>query len=180
MKIYQKHLKTFALTVFIISLSCTKEAPELVDEQELITTVRLSIKGPNNSLQEAEWKMDAPNTSTIQLASQTQYEVTISIWDESDPLDIENITNEVKSEADEHQFFYEFAGVEIDFNSATSDVVDSQNNPLYVVSEWNTGALGEGSVQVYLIHDPTTKTSTNRAGFGGATDVQVTFDLRIE
>lgn len=180
MKFYQNLLKAFAFTIFAISISCTKEAPELVDEQELITTVRLAIKGPNNSLQVVEWKMDNSNTNSIQLTPETEYEVTISIWDESDPLYIENITDEVKLEADEHQFFYEFSGVNVVLKTATTDVLDSQNNPLYVVSSWNTGAKGQGTVQVFLIHDPTTKTSTNRAGFGGATDVQVSFDIRIE
>ena len=93
---------------------------------------------------------------------------------------MENITNEVKKEADEHQIFYEFSGVAIEFEQAPSDVLDSYQNPLYVNTLWSTSNSGSGVVRVYLIHEPIQKTGSARSDFGGETDIAVDFTLQIE
>ena len=56
---------------------------------------------------------------------------------------------------------------------------DSANNPLYLNSIWTASSAGTGTARVYLIHEPTTKTSTSRGGFGGETDVEVDFTVVI-
>ena len=53
------------------------------------------------------------------------------------------------------------------------------NNPLFLNSIWTASSAGTGTARVYLIHEPTTKTSTSRGGFGGETDVEVDFTVVV-
>jgi len=169
---------SIALTNLFIS--CDKdEDPELIEEQELITTVVLNITSDGAANQTVRWNMDTNQTPTISLQANQQYQVSVSFLDESDPADTEDITEEVKEEADEHQVFYEFSGVSISYTSGQGDVSDSANNPLYVNSIWTASSAGTGTARVYLIHEPTTKTSTSRGGFGGETDVEVDFTVVV-
>lgn len=63
---------------------------------------------------------------------------------------------------------------------SSSDTLDSNQNPLFVNSLWNTSEAGTGTVRVYLIHEPVTKSSSTRDGFAGETDVTVDFPIIIE
>ena len=45
---------------------------------------------------------------------------------------------------------------------------------------WTTTAVTQGEVRVYLIHEPTSKTGSNRDDFGGETDVEGDFHLDVE
>jgi len=83
-------------------------------------------------------------------------------------------------EADEHQVFFEFSGVPIEFCQAVSDVLDTNQNPLYINSLWSTSSPGSGAVRVYLIHEPIQKNSSDRNGFGGETDVEVDFSILVK
>ena len=179
MKTINYTIQTFLLFSSILFFSCEKEAPELVEEQELITTVTLEFLAEGELSQTLRWQMDNVNPETATLKVNTPYTVRVAFLDESDPGDIEDITQEVQEEADVHQVFFEFSDLNIDFSSGASDVRDSQNNPLYLQSIWNATATGTGTVRVYLIHEPTSKTSTSRSGFGGDTDVAVDFPIRI-
>lgn len=168
-----------SLTLISLFGSCTKEDPELVEEQELITTVVLTLSTSDGSNQLVRWTLDSSETPTITLQANQEYEVSVSFLDESDPEEIENITQEVREEADEHQVFYEFSGVTVSYISGQGDTLDMDENPLYINSLWRANASGSGTVTVYLIHEPVTKTSTSRSGFGGETDVQVDFPIVI-
>ena len=90
---------SIALTSLYIS--CDKdEDPELIEEQELITTVVLNITSDGAANQTVRWNMDTNQTPTISLQANQQYQVSVSFLDESDPADTEDITEEVKEEAD--------------------------------------------------------------------------------
>ena len=177
------HFYTYQiLSIFLFAgfLACTKEDPVLVEEQELITTVALTFSREGAPNETIRWTSDLDQSPLIGLKSNTQYTVSVSFLDESDPGAVENITNEVKKEADEHQIFYEFSGVAIEFKQAPSDVLDSYQNPLYVNTLWSTSNSGSGVVRVYLIHEPIQKTGSARSDFGGETDIAVDFTLQIE
>ena len=169
----------FYLSVFFLLLSCEKETPEIVEEQELITTVELQFQASGEAPQTIRWEVDQTNATTVTLKANTAYEVAITFLDESDPGDVENITEEVQEEADEHQVFYEFSGVTIDLSSGRSDTLDSDGNPVFLHTVWNATATGTGIIKAYLIHEPTSKTSTTRAGFGGETDVAIEIPLTV-
>ena len=172
--------KTLYLLLSLLIISCSKEDPEPINEEELITTVQLTFKTPGITDQTVRWQEGSNNSDIISLAANTQYEVEIIFLDESDPSDIEDITEEVKEEADEHQVFYQFSQLNISLGQSSSDTLDSNQNPLFVNSLWNTSEVGTGTVRVYLIHEPVTKSSSTRDGFAGETDVTVDFPIIIE
>ena len=172
--------KTLYLLLSLLIFSCSKEDPEPINEEELITTVQLTFKSPGITDQTVRWQEGSNNSDIISLAANTQYEVEIIFLDESDPSDIEDITEEVKEEADEHQVFYQFSQLNISLEQSSSDTLDSNQNPLFVNSLWNTSEVGTGTVRVYLIHEPVTKSSSTRDGFAGETDVTVDFPIIIE
>ena len=172
--------KTLYLLLSLLIISCSKDDPEPINEEELITTVQLTFKSPGITDQTVRWQEGSNNSDIISLAVNTQYEVEIIFLDESDPSDIEDITEEVKEEADEHQVFYQFSQLNISLGQSSSDTLDSNQNPLFVNSLWNTSEAGTGTVRVYLIHEPVTKSSSTRDGFAGETDVTVDFPIIIE
>ena len=173
--------KALYLLLSLIIISCSKDdEPEPINEEELITTVQLTFKAAGTTDQIVRWREGSNNSDIITLAANTQYEVGIVFLDESDPSDIEDITEEVKEEADEHQVFYEFSQLNIGLEQSSSDTLDSNQNPVYINSLWNTSEVGSGTVTVYLIHEPVTKSSSTRDGFAGETDVAVDFLITIE
>ena len=174
------YTKNTLLFLFLISVSsCSKDTPEVVNEEELITTVVLNFSTQGEPDQTVRWETEAANSAEIILKANAEYDVQITFLDESDPNDIENINEEIIEEADEHQVFYEFSGVSVTYGQGSSDALDSNQNPVYINSIWNTSAANSGIVRVFLIHEPTTKSSTTRDGFGGETDVSVDIPIRI-
>ena len=177
--------KVFSVMLFaslpIISLfnACSKEDPEIVEEQELITTVVLTLTSNGAPDQSVRWTLESADTPTISLQVNQEYKVAISFLDESDPQDIEDITEEVREEADEHQVFYEFSDVNVSYITGEGDTIDEDNNPVNVNTLWTVTDSGSGSVTAYLIHEPISKISSTRDGFGGETDVQVSFPIVI-
>jgi hypothetical protein len=104
------------------------------------------------------------------------------IYNDTDPNNIENITQEIIEEKDEHQVFYaitdELSGFSIE--PASDDTVDSNGNSLYIKTTWTTTGETSGDVVGYLIHEPTQKTGTTRTDFGGATDFEIDFEVHVE
>ena len=100
------------ITLFVVSCSKEEEddTPELINEEEVITTVVLTFDSSDNPTQTIRWAVDKDNSlKFISLKANTEYQVGISFLDESDPSDVEDITEEVQEEADEHQVFYGFS-----------------------------------------------------------------------
>lgn len=158
---------------------CEKETPEMVNEEELITSVTLSISTTNESSQTIRW-VQGKQAPEITLKSDTTYAVEISFLDESDPTDVENITEEVIEEADEHLVYYDNNLEGLNIQSAANDVKDSKGVAIGIRTQWQTGAGGAlGALRVYLVHEPVSKTANTRAAVGGETDVEVDFSIRI-
>ena len=135
-----KQIFFYLFTALLIS-SCSSdedevdEIPELINEQEVITTVVLTFDSSDNPTQTIRWAVEEDNSSkVINLKANTDYQVGISFLDETDPSDVEDITEEVIEEADEHQVFYDFSDVSISYSSGTNDTIDSDGNPVYLNS----------------------------------------------
>jgi len=176
------HIKLSAIILIfsVLSNGCSsdEDQPELIQEEELITTVKLTFKSSDET-QIIQWNAEGTNSESIQLKANSIYDVAVEFLDESDPVDIEDITTEVIEEANDHQVFYEFSGVNVTYETSDTDTLDDNQNPLYINSLWNSGEPGSGKVRVYLIHEPTSKSSNDRNGFGGETDIQVDIPLNI-
>ena len=179
MKFYTKFKKAKILFLaFLFIVSCSKDDPDAVNEQEFISNVILTIESADGTSQTVDWDLSEMNSQTINLKVNTDHNVGIRFINSSDPNDIEDVTLEVIAEADEHQVFYEFAEVSVNVTSASNDTKDGGRGVL-LNSVWNTSSTGTGLVRVYLIHQPTNFNATTREGFGGYNDVSIDIPVSI-
>jgi len=192
-----------ALFTFILIFACSKdEDPEPANEEETISLVTLEVTkvGSSETIKynfEVEGHdhddhgeedddddhddHDGEHTE-IELEANSSYNVSIFVYNDTDPNNIENITLEIIEEKDEHQIFYaitdELSGFSI--ASASDDTLDSNGKPLYIKTTWTTTGETSGDVVAYLIHEPTSKTGSTRTDFGGATDFEIDFEVHVE
>ena len=181
MHLYKTKIFTI-LCLGIFILSCSKDEPEVINEEELITRVTLTVNKEGEAEKQVyAWNLDGEKETDIILESNAVYEATISFANASNPNDIEDITAEVIEEADDHYVFFEKGYLsDLTIESSTSDIKDSKGIALNVKTKWTTSTTGSGTVRVYLIHLPTTKAGDARADFGGETDVSVDFSISIQ
>lgn len=185
-----KHVKNLfllsALGAAFILQSCDKNDPEdpkpAANKQEVITTVKLLLVDTvTNETITAQWKdLDAdgpgqPVVSTLNLKPGKGYVCEILLLDESkSPVD--TVSNEIKREAEAHQFFYTVTG------TATLNInkvdVDANRQPLGLISTIQTGSsTGTGTLKVVLRHyDGINKSNDPQVG---ETDVEAEFPLEI-
>lgn len=193
-----------ALFLFVLIFACSKdEDPEPAHEEEIVTLVTLEVskvgssetikynfevEGHDHDDHEEEEEEDDDHDdhdgehTEIELEANSSYNVSMFIYNDTDPNNIENITQEIIEEKDEHQVFYaitdELSGFSIE--PASDDTVDSNGNSLYIKTTWTTTGETSGDVVGYLIHEPTQKTGTTRTDFGGATDFEIDFEVHVE
>lgn len=151
-------------------------------EEELITTVNYRLTNGNNvvtlTFQDLDGEGGADGTYSVSgaLTANTTYTGEIELLNETESP-AENITNEVKEEDDEHEFFYTTSapGIEI-----TKTDMDGDGNPVGIETSLVTGPSGSGSLTIVLKHEPTKPNNGNSADAGGSTDVEVTFEIQVQ
>ena len=173
---------TLYLTLFsllIVFQSCKKDDPEVINEEEEINRVTLQVTPSGGSATSYTWN-EGDGSLSIGLSSQTTYEVKVFFYDVSDPNDIEDITEEVREEADEHFVFYEVASsAPVQVSAASNDIKDDNNVAVGLITTWTTAAAGSANAKVFLIHEPTNKTGSSRSAIGGETDVEVDLTITV-
>tara|TARA_R110002049_G_scaffold205044_8_gene375539 strand:- start:715 stop:1290 length:576 start_codon:yes stop_codon:yes gene_type:complete len=155
------------------------------DEGELITSVELSFIDSANISDTIIFAFRDPdgeggNTPTvfdsIFLKKGTTYFMNISFLDESNPNDIEDITEEIKVEDDEHLICYDLTSLP----SLSYTITDSDGQfPVGLESTWRTDLsqnIDNGSLKVTLKHQPGVK---NGSCAPGDTDVEISFPTVI-
>lgn len=175
------------LAMFSFS-SCEDDNPEPPQEPELITTLTLTMtpQGGGDAIVfrfqdlDGDGGMD-PIVENNTLTANTTYDATIELLNES-VSPVENITNEVRTEGAEHQFFFAATeGFNITYGYGDSD---SNGNPIGLILVFNTGEASSGKLQVTLRHEPNKSASGvsdgNIANAGGETDIEVAFDIDIQ
>ena len=176
------------LAIAMVSCSDDDATPEPVNEEEVITTVILTLtpeSGEEVILTTQDFDGDGPNepvtTISGSFAENTQYQGVVQFLNETeDPA--EDITEEVEEEADEHQVFYTTSeGLNI---TTTYLDFDDNDNPLGVNITLETGAASSGSLTVTLIHEPNKSAEGVSDGditnAGGETDITTTFNVSIQ
>jgi len=182
-----KHVLVLA-SIIILAASCSDDNPIAVNEEELITTVTVTLTPQNGGteivLNSVDLDGDGPDAPVVtvsgNLAANTIYTGATEVLNETeDPA--EDITEEVLEEGVDHQFFYTFS------NGLASTVytdTDQNGDPIGLTFTLTTRDAGSESLTVSLKHEP------NKSGAGvvdgsitnadGETDVEVTFALTVE
>lgn len=181
-------------TLLGIQMGCGVEDPEPENESEIITTVRLTFTpvtgGQAVVVEASDPDGEGPEsivTNSFTLAANTNYTLGIEFEDD---INGEDITEEVKEEADEHLIL--FSWTEGMFTNPTGngnidnrvDPVnyldfDGDNLELGIETEWTTAEASTGEFRLVLKHQPGLKTETSGIN-DGESDVDVTFPFVIQ
>jgi hypothetical protein len=182
--------KTYAslILIIILGISCVPQDPVIPNEEELITTLKLTLKpmygGEEVVLSFLDIDGDGgtqPQTDGGSLQANTTYIGIISLSNET-TAPITDITQEVKNEGLDHQFFYVTSnGINLNINY---DDTDSEGNPIGIKTVLMTGSNSNGQLTITLKHEPN-KTATgvsdgDISNAGGETDIEVTFDVEVK
>lgn len=169
--------------IVVVMSGCKKEDPTPEDENELITTVQLKFTD-GTTVQTFQWKdIDgdggaAPTIQNISLKANKTYTLDVSLLDES-KTPTENITEEVKEESDEHLLV--FTPSPATLMTYTYGDKDANNFPIGLTGSLKTAAVGTGTLQVVLRHQPPVNGMRQKNGTAtpGSTDVDVTFNVTV-
>ena len=155
-------------------------------EEEVITTVRVSLTAPDGSTAELTFVDPdgdggtAPAITGDTLAANTEYDVTLTFLNETE-TPAEDITEEIAEEGEEHQiFFLASAGLAL---TVTATDRDGDGRPVGLEAEAVAAGASSGTLRVVLRHEPD-KDAEGVAGgdianAGGETDVEVDFPVVI-
>lgn len=175
--------------------ACKKEDPLPVNENELITTMVYSLitadstDGKPTDIANFVFRDldgDGPNAPVLikdtLLANKTYYGV-ISLLNES-VSPAENITNEVKEEGVDHQFFFQKTGantLSVAYNPLGND---ENGKPIGIITTLLSGTPGSGNLKITLRHQPNKSADGVESGditnAGGETDVEISFPIEIK
>ncbi len=184
-----KFLKLFSIialsSLLFIACSDDDDAPEPVNEEEVITTMTITLSpqggGTNITLQTRDLDGDGPDPPDVtvsgDLAANTTYDGSIELLNETE-TPAEDITEEVEEEDDEHQFFFDIGGG----LDATTDYAnfDGDGNPLGTEFTLTAADASSGNITITLRHEPNKPNDGTLADAGGETDIAQTFDLTIQ
>lgn len=170
-------------TLLFVSCSSDDDTPEPVNEEEVITTLTVTLipngGGSPVTLQTRDLDGDGPNppvVTTGNLATGVTYNGSIVLLNETEEP-AENITLEVEEEDDEHQFFYTISGG-LDATTEYSNF-DGDGNPLGTQFTLTAGAVSSGTLTFTLRHEPM-KPNTGLGDAGGETDISAPFNVSVE
>ena len=174
--------------LLVIFSSCKKESKPETNDEEVITTMKLTFVpvGGGTTLTYQYDDADgpggnAPVQDVIALSPSKSYQVSVQLLNKTvNP--VEDITTEVQAESDAHRFYYEPS---VGSNITVSQLDNDTNGvPLGVNGTWTSGAASTGTLKVTLRHYPGTppgkETSDPVNSSKSATDVEVVFNTSIQ
>lgn len=172
------------VTLLLVSLAACSDDPETTNEEEVITTVTVTLKTSPTDLNPVVLSWDDANlnaivdegeiTSSGALVIDEAYTASISLLNQD-----ADVTEEIEEEAKDHIFCFESDDVDITFSGFDTD---SNGQRLGLTSTWTTGDASTGTVNIKLRHQPGFKTGDCPLPGDpapGETDVDITFDLEI-
>lgn len=156
--------------------------PPQMNEEELITTVEMTFTNADDAEDVRTFRFSDPDgeggnapetTDTIELNASSTYDLAIRFLDESDPNSVEDITEEVEEEADEHLVCYTTPG------DLTVTITDKDANELNLglAATVTTSEAENTSLLVQLKHQPDVKDGSCEPG---DTDVEVLFQTVVK
>ncbi len=160
-----------------------------VSDEEVITTLRLTFTDPEGVIAPQTFTYSDPDgpggndpvVDVISVQPSASYVVTIEVLDESNPNDVDNITEEIAAEDDEHQFFIIAEGGAADDLTISYNDFDGNDNPIGLSTTWTVLNPTSGNVRVILLHEPDKDAEgiaiDNPQVAGGETDIEVVFEF---
>jgi hypothetical protein len=183
-----KNVKIVTKLIIAILLfnSCSDyhDLPEVIHEEELITTITITLnpesEGTKVTLQKRDLDGDGPDAPTFAVSGNlvpgVTYNGSIELLNETESP-AEDITEEVEKEDLDHQFFYTIASdLDVVIDNAN---LDSKGNILGTEFKLIAGAASSGLLTVTLRHEPT-KPNTGLVDAGGETDIEASFNVVVE
>ncbi len=187
----KKKFMKVVLGIFVFSAlitSCKKDTVEETNEEEVITTMKLTFV-PVGGGTTLTYQFDdadgpggtAPTQDEIVLAPSKMYNVTVQLLNKTE-TPVADITTEVQSESEAHRFYYEpTAGSNITIAGFDND---GNGVPLGITSTWTTGAVATGKTKVTLRHyggTPPGKAVGDLVNSSkSSTDIEVEFNTKIQ
>ncbi|GAA3625927.1 type 1 periplasmic binding fold superfamily protein [Flavivirga jejuensis] len=189
-----KILKKITILLFISALifnSCSSndDNPELVIEEEVITTVTVTLTpeagGTDIVLESVDLDGDGPDAPVVSVSgnldANTTYNGSIVLLNETESP-AENITEEIEELDEEHQFFYSTTSgiATFEYNDT-----DANGNPIGLDFLLTTStSAASGTITIILRHLPNKDGENVSDGditnAGGETDVSVTFSVSVQ
>lgn len=187
MKKFLKPVLALFVTASLLTACKPDEDPEPDDDHELITTVTLTLINQSNATDvvTVTWRdLDgeggaAPNIGELELKDNTTYLGTVRVLHEAEHgnhSDVEDLTEEIRDEADDHEFFYTpSAGLNLTVNKTDQD---SRGRPVGLAATFGTGADSQGTLRVRLMHQVGIKPTPGNPNVG-ETDIDIVFPVHI-
>lgn len=186
----RKFLLLFGMAAALAFASCNNdddvENPDNTNESEVITTVTMTLTPDGGGTPIVASYVDPdgdggnpPTIESLALKSSTTYEVSVELLNES-VTPPENITEEIKEEAADHQFYYEPAPASL-LQVSNLDL-DENNLPVGLTATVVSGAAGSGNLLVTLKHKPAGEgvaKAANDPKSKGETDIEINFPVSI-
>lgn len=182
--------KVPSLLVMLLGLvlfaGCKKDAVVDPNENELITTVRVSLLDKSSGSTtpvvfefkdlDGEGGAAPSKFDEIVLTKGKTYDCTLTILNESVSPAVD-ITKEIVAEAVDHQFYFAASDGLVNVTNLNND---SKGLPLGTTSTWTTGTLtGTGTFRITLKHKPGIKAAGDLVSVG-ETDIALDYRLKVQ
>lgn len=195
-------MKTLVLlcSIAVILFGCKPDDPQAENIPELITKVALRFTPTSGSAivvtasdPDGEGVLDMVVDGPIELAAATTYTLELELINDlhSSAEAGYNVSDQIKTEADEHQFFFQWSD-DIFANPAGNGNVDTRsdpvnyldeddhNLPLGLITSWTTnGPVSSKYFRILLKHQPGIKSSTSSSK-EGESDLDIQFTLSVK
>ena len=187
------------LSLLALGVACGDDDEDMnpgmiIEPAEVITTVRLSLTSGGNTVlgtwtdADGEGGAEPVIVDPMPLTAGSTYAVSIELLNELE-TPAEDITEEIRAEAEEHLFFYVQTG---DVVSVAIDDVESQYTtnsegedlPVGLSAELTADVAGMGTLQVVLKHLPPINETPQKTAAttinDGESDIDVTFNITVQ
>lgn len=169
---------------FLFTLTSCKKEDEIGEENELITTVKLTFRNGSESKAFIYKDLDgdggvAPNIEKISVKPNTTYDLSVEFLDES-KTPSQNITSEILAEGDEHLVVISLSSSSL--GTYTYNDKDINLLPIGLTGKFVTKSASTGSVKVQLRHQPPVNGKNTKDGTPtpGSDDVNIDFQIEIK
>lgn len=178
------------IIALLFTTSCTDDEPDdpvIPNEEEVITSLNFILTpsrgGAPVTFSFQDLDGDGGNDPVITggtLDTNSTYTGSLVLLNElENPA--ENISDEINTEALEHQFFFQTTVSDLMVNY---DDMDVDGNPIGLSTIITTNSAGNGTITVVLRHEPNKDATGVSTGditnAGGETDIEVTFNVEIK